>query len=112
MQEVALRQPIQGYVLALCRAITSCKTLQRLLQLLQHAVSTLLQCNDEQSISDAEGADLAGGAAAVLAAAAGSSDGPLLVAHHFFSGSAFQDFSRVLLTGEQPQQCLKPCSIG
>lgn len=102
-----LRRQVTAYTLALCRAITSCRDLQHLLQLLQQAVSALSEAADapDPDTSNAEageelGACLAALAAAAAAAAAEPGQRRDLLHQQFYASSAFQDLSNALLTGE------------
>lgn len=103
-----LRSAARAYALALCRAIAACRQLEQVLTLLTQGVGALVHCR-ELDTSSADAADEEVSAyrralAAAAAAAAGQSqnqyDSVELVQHAFYSSTAFQEVSQVLLTGK------------
>lgn len=116
----ALRQAVLGYSLALCRSITACKDIDRLLVLLQQAVGTLIQGTDgTESHANAADDELSACRSALLAAVAEGGSSPTeaaveqqpSLAHEFYTGPAFQDLAEVLLTGE-PLPASWPLAVG
>jgi hypothetical protein len=109
-----VRKEATAYTLALCQAITSCKDLQRVLELLKHAANTLLFCSEElgPATSDAEVQEEvqtrhAALMAAVAAAQAAVESRCSLLRQEFYGSAAFDDLAKTLLSGRPGKRNLE-----